>query len=71
MLIKEDAEKNCVKTEKSLGVGACVPVSVTDFQYFFTVKWNMVLTLAYNKRWGVDLALLFCNDCQEIDGKAV
>lgn len=60
-----------MKTGKSLGVGAGALVCVTDFQYFFTIELNMVLTLAYNKRCCVDLALLFLNDCQEIDWKAV
>lgn len=49
-----------MKVEKILRIRAGVLLPVTDFQNFFTVKWNVVLTLAYNKRSCVDLTLLFC-----------
>lgn len=59
--------KTCVWPEKILGVGADVSETVTDFQVFiFTIEWSMVLTLDYNRRCCVDLALLFCNDSQEM-----
>lgn len=63
--------KKTVKVGKILRMLAGVLLPVTDFQNFFTMKWNVVLTLAYNKRSCVDLTLLFCCDCQEKDWKAV
>lgn len=38
---------------------------------FIKIEWSRVLALDYNKRCSVDLALLFCNNSQEMDWKTL
>lgn len=72
IMIKEHIEKNLCMTRKKLGSrGWCTRVSQIFSILFFMIECSMVLTLDYNKRCCVDLALLFCNDPQEMDWKAV
>lgn len=72
ILIKEYIEKNLCMARKQLGSrGWCTRVPQIFSILFFIIEWSMVLTLDYNKRCCVDLALLFCNDSQEIGWKAV